>query len=114
MANENTNKSRNNTVSETASPENPKSVENQQSRSVILAQNEIRTTRDYGKLMAALITDVIQEKISPTILFAAVSAGRQMVRVAELNLKYGNPKSQVPEPNNEKSLNLLSGQVEYE
>ena len=114
MANENKDTGRDNTVSEASSPSNLKSPKNEQPRSVALAKNEIRTTRDYGQLMAALITDVIEEKISPVILFAAVAAGRQMVKVAELNLKYGNPTSQTPKPNNEKSLNLLTGQVEYE
>lgn len=111
---ESTNKNQvgNDNISENANSGDGKSNKESQPRSLALAQNEIRTTRDYGQLMAALITDVIQEKISPTVLFAAVAAGRQMVKVAELNLRYGNPKKQVQNENNKPCLNLLSGQVE--
>jgi len=59
--------------------------------------------------MAALITDVIEEKVSPTVLNAAVNAGRQLIKAAELNLKYvrGGVQSKKKEP----CLQLLSGEV---
>jgi hypothetical protein len=61
--------------------------------------------------MAALITDVIQEHISPTILNAAVNAGRQMIKAAELNLKYGRkPKLSVTKK--EVGLDLITGQTD--
>ena len=62
--------------------------------------------------MAALMTDVIEEKVSPTVLNAAVNAGRQMIKAAELNLKYCTRK---PVSNTTKTkepaLDLLTGEV---
>lgn len=58
--------------------------------------------------MAALITDVIEEKVSPTVLNAAVNAGRQLIKAAEFNLKYGR---KTVASNKTPSLDLLTGQV---
>jgi len=62
--------------------------------------------------MAALITDVIEEKVSPTVLNAAVNAGRQLIKAAELNLKYSarkpvSSRAKTKEP----TLDLLTGQT---
>ena len=83
-----------------------------QPKSVILAKGEIRTTREYGQLMAALVSDVIQENISPTLVNAAVNAGRQMIKVAELNLKYGRKVVNNDKPEKDACLNLLTGRTE--
>ena len=60
--------------------------------------------------MAALITDVIQEKVQTKVLNAAVNAGRQLIKAAELNLKYGR---RLPASKRTKTpgLQLLTGQV---
>ena len=59
--------------------------------------------------MAALITDVIEGKVQPNILNAAVNAGRQLIKAAELNLKYG--RKMVGTAKKEPTLDLLTGQV---
>ena len=99
-----TNSSKNITGSNRTGPQDRKS------RSLVLAKKEIRTTADYGCLMAALITDVIEEKVTPTILLAAVAAGRQLIKAAELNLKYGR-KIIDSDRKKEPCLQLLTGQV---
>jgi len=63
--------------------------------------------------MAALMTDVIQEKVPPRLVNAAVNAGRQMVKMAELNLKYGKAARKIHNaPSDLPCINLLTGQVE--
>ena len=61
--------------------------------------------------MAALMTDVIEEKVSPTVLNAAVNAGRQMIKAAELNLKYSARKAVSSRTKSkEPALDLLTGE----
>jgi hypothetical protein len=54
--------------------------------------------------MSALITDVVNGDVTPTILNAAVNAGRQLVKITELNLKYNLNKP--------KNLNMITGKSE--
>ena len=93
---------------------NRKSTQGGKSKSLELAKKEVRTTADYGRLMAALITDVIEEKVSPTVLNAAVNAGRQLIKAAEFNLKYGRRNAVNIKLKNRKkeiSLDLLTGDI---
>jgi hypothetical protein len=90
---------------ETSNDGNTKGAERtKQSKSVDIAQHEIQTTGDYAALMSALITDVVKGDITPTILNAAVNAGRQLVKITELNLKYNLNKP--------KDLNMISGKAQ--
>ena len=62
--------------------------------------------------MAALITDVIEERVSPTVLNAAVNAGRQLIKAAELTMKYNTRKTVDSRTRKkEPGLDLLTGQI---
>lgn len=41
--------------------------------------------------MSALISDLIEQKISPQVGNAAVNAGGKLLKVVEMQLKYGKP-----------------------
>jgi hypothetical protein len=111
MANETKNtKRKNNIVSKTAKI-NLESLQRKQSRSVKLAKKEIQTTKDYAEIMAALMLDVIEGKVSVSTVNAAVNSGRQLIRVAELNLKYGGKKDKhTIKETKTTTLNLLTGE----
>ena len=90
---------------------NPKGGKGTESKSAKLAKKEVRTALDYSKLMATLMTDVIAGDISPRTVNAAVNAGRQIIKVAELNLKYGKKPKQIMTSKQETGLNLLTGEI---
>jgi len=78
-----------------------------QSKSYQLAKKPIRTTHDYAEIMATLMSDVIRENISIGVVNSAVNAGRQLIKVAELNLKYSNLRKHAT---NSMPLDLLKGE----
>lgn len=39
--------------------------------------------------MSAMMCDVLEERITPVVANAAVNAGGKMLKVIELNMKYG-------------------------
>lgn len=53
----------------------------------IAKEGNVRTSRDYAKLMAALMCDAITGSLTPSQIKAAVGAGQNMLRLAELELK---------------------------
>lgn len=58
-------------------------------RSVAVASGGIRTTRDAGNVLSAIVTDVLSGDLQPKIANVAVSAIGKMVAVKELALKHG-------------------------
>jgi hypothetical protein len=40
-------------------------------------------------MMSAILRDVVEERITPQVARAAVAAGAQMLKVVELQLRYG-------------------------
>lgn len=73
-------------------------------RSAVIAEGGISTARDFVKLMGALMADVVTGRITPQVGQAAVNAGGKLLKVVELQHKFGKSTSQ-----NGKSLNLLDG-----
>lgn len=61
----------------------------QVTRSAPIAKRGIRTTQDFAELMSALMSDIIEERIPPDIANATVKAGQQMLKVVEMQIKYG-------------------------
>ena len=61
-----------------------------QPRSLTIAKGEIKTGRQYANFMSALMTDLIEGKISPGIGNAACNAGGKLLKVVEMQMKYGS------------------------
>jgi hypothetical protein len=58
-------------------------------RSLGIAKQGIRTGRDFADLMSALMTDLIEGKITPGIGNATCNAGGKLLKVVEMQMKYG-------------------------
>jgi len=62
-------------------------------------------------LIVAMVLDAAEGNVSPILVNSTVNAGRLLVKLAELNLKYGrsaNTKKVQSGP----TINLLTGQAE--
>ena len=71
-------------------------------KSLGIAKKGIRTGRDFSNFMSALMTDVIEGKITPGIGNAACNAGGKLLKVVEMQMRYG----QAGPGTGEKVLNL--------
>lgn len=69
-----------------------------QARSSALAAEGVATGTQFANLMAALMSDVIEGRISPVVSNAAVSAGRNLLKVVEMEYKYGGMTESPPTP----------------
>jgi hypothetical protein len=54
-----------------------------------IAEQGITTAKQYAQMMSALMTDLIVGSITPQIGNAVCNAGGKMLKVVELQLKYG-------------------------
>lgn len=59
-------------------------------RSLRFAEDGIRTGRDFADLMSNLMSDMIAERVSPRVGTAVCNAGGKLLKVVELQFKYGN------------------------
>lgn len=62
-----------------------------QPRSLPIATAGIRTGQDFARMMSALMSDVIEGSINPSVCNSAANAGGKLLRIVELQLKYGSP-----------------------
>jgi len=60
-----------------------------QPKALLCAAKGIKTSRDFANYMAALMTDLVQGKITPSTANAACNAGGKLLRVVEMELKHG-------------------------
>ena len=61
--------------------------------SLAIAEKGIKTGADFAGLMSALMSDVIAGRIPPATASAAVNAGGKLLKVVEMQHKYGqSPK----------------------
>lgn len=58
-------------------------------RSLPLARAGIETAGEFARMMSALMSDVIEGSIGPDVANAAINAGGKLLKVCELQLKYG-------------------------
>jgi hypothetical protein len=63
-----------------------------QARSVAIATSGVRTGQDFAALMTALMSDIIEERISPNVANAAINAGGKLLKVVEMQYKYSRPQ----------------------
>ena len=57
--------------------------------SLVVAARGIRTGNDFADLMSALMQDVVGDRISAATCNAACNAAGKLLRVVELQLRYG-------------------------
>lgn len=71
-------------------------------RSLAIAEAGIGTGNDFARLMSNLMSDVIAARITPQVSNAVCNAGGKMLKVVEMQMRYGSAK----EPNGERVLHL--------
>ena len=65
------------------------SVSTKQPRSLSVAENGINTSHDMAKLMSSLMCDLIDGRITPSVGNATCNAGGKLLKVVEMQYKYG-------------------------
>ena len=65
---------------------------NKQARSLVIAVQGIHTSKDFANFMGALMSDLIEGRVTPSIGNATCNAGGKMLKVIELEQKYGLAK----------------------
>ena len=58
-------------------------------RSLLIAAKGIRTAQDFANMMSALMSDLIEGKVTPGVGNATCNAGGKMLKAVELQQKYG-------------------------
>lgn len=71
--------------------------EGAQARSVVLAERGIHTGADFASVMSALLSDTIAGRVDPRISNAACNISGKLLKVVELQFKYGKPVDGVTE-----------------
>lgn len=60
-----------------------------QPRSLHIATKGIKTGHDFACLMSALMSDLIEGRLSPNVGNATCNAGGKLLKVVEMQFKYG-------------------------
>jgi hypothetical protein len=58
-------------------------------RSLAVAAKGIRTGNDFANLMSALMSDLIEGRVTPSVGNATCNAGGKLLKVVEMQFKYG-------------------------
>lgn len=66
----------------------PKAVQ-----SLAVANKGITTGHDFANFMSALMSDLISGKVSPGVGNAACNAGGKLLKVVEMQMKYGTTQN---------------------
>lgn len=72
-------------------------------KSIPIAESGIGTAKQFAGFMSALMADIVSGRIAPITGNAAVNAGGKLLKVVEMNHKYG----QTSGGQGKKTLNLL-------
>lgn len=75
-------------------------------KSLEFSQRGVKTSADFANMMSALMTDIITGRVSPQVGNAVCNAGGKLLKIVEMQYRYGTPDGQQPK---EKVLNLASG-----
>ena len=57
-----------------------------------IAEKGIRTSGNFSALMSAVMSDTIAGRMTPPVCNAVVNAGGKLLKVVELQIKYGKPR----------------------
>lgn len=60
-------------------------------QSLTIARAGVRTGEEFAELMSALMGDILEGDVHPTTAAAVVNAGRQLLRVVEMQHRYATP-----------------------
>lgn len=63
------------------------------SKCLAIAEKGIVTGHDFAGFMSALMSDLIGGKVSPNIGNAACNAGGKLLKVVEMQMKYGTQEA---------------------
>ena len=63
-------------------------------RTIAIARRGIRSGEQFAEMMSALMSDLIEGKITPQIANATCNAGGKLLKIVELQFKYGQPHPQ--------------------
>ncbi len=66
----------------TRKPDAPKSLD--------VSNRGIKTGRDFADFMSCLMTDIVAGRVTPSVGNAAVNAGGKLLKVVEMQYKYGD------------------------
>lgn len=66
-------------------------------RSIEISERGIRTGADFANLMSALMSDLISGRVTPEVGNATVSAGGKLLKVVEMQYKYGTKVGDGPQ-----------------
>ena len=58
-------------------------------RSLAISARGVKTGEDFANLMSALMSDVLEGRISPDIANASCNAGGKLLKVVEMQYRYG-------------------------
>jgi len=64
-------------------------AEEKSPRSLAVASKGIKTSSDFANLMSALMSDLIDGRVTPSIGNATCNAGGKLLKVVELSYRYG-------------------------
>lgn len=59
-------------------------------RSASISAAGVKTGEQFAGLMSALMSDVIEGRLTPSVSNAAVNAGGKLLKVVEMQYKYGS------------------------
>lgn len=62
-------------------------------RSLAIAEQGIQTGQQFSALMSALMSDVLSGSVTPGIANATCNAGGKLIKMVELQLKYGQKQT---------------------
>lgn len=97
-------KEKGNRAKQNITAENPQSPENGQPRCLEIAKGGVKTGGDFARLMAALMSDVIEGRVSAQTANAACNAGGKLLKVVDMQIKYATRNGK----GRERELNLLN------
>lgn len=61
-------------------------------RSLEIAKRGIKTDADFANMMSALMSDLIEGNVTPSVGNATCNAGGKLLKIVELKYKYGTQK----------------------
>jgi hypothetical protein len=67
----------------------PAVVKTEVPRSLAISEQGVTTGKEFASLMSALMSDVIAGRVTPSVGNAACNAGGKLLKVVEMQYKYG-------------------------
>jgi len=75
---------------DTLTPDKPPANTDDQPKSLQVATRGIKTGRDFADFMSCLMSDIVAGRVTPQVGNAACNAGGKLLKVVEMQYKYGD------------------------